>query len=263
MTWSADLDFGTWPVTRGNQAIQKRATSFFLSIVMLCMPGLCRADDYTPTAADLSAAQLLVQARGALADLELPAAALAAVDREVAFNTALQALTALYQLHGCEWALPALLDLRQQADCPDSHSGWSIDGRVELLLQRLELRSPEFANYTLWLCTLSSNTPQVLDGPQLAPLLVLKVDGGEQRAEPLSPAHALWPKLENLAGTFEPQGAPVPGAALSFKQIFAVPNLGPEDISRVELAWGSYVIEVPYFENAAAVSGSGALTGAP
>jgi hypothetical protein len=75
------------------------------------------AATYQPSAADLSAASLLATAREALARLDeiaplpgapaLPAASQAeinAVDRDVLFSTALTALTALYQLHGCRWA---------------------------------------------------------------------------------------------------------------------------------------------------------------
>ncbi len=207
------------------------------------------AGSYTPSAADFNTASLLVQARSAIARLDGRDGELEAVDREAAFNTALEALTGLYQLHGCEWALEPLLELRRRPDCTEMHVGWSVDGRVALSIQRLELSNPAYDDYTILLCTLSSNSALVLEGPLQAPLEVTLLDGSKVDAQPLDRQHPLWSHLQRLETTFVPQGPLQPRAGLSFKQIIALPKLRPAAVSRVESAWGEYRITVPFPEN--------------
>ncbi|MCC7479245.1 hypothetical protein IT575_12410 [bacterium] len=207
---------------------------------------------YQPSPADQSCAQLLVQARSALERLDGRDGELEAVDRETAFNTALEALSGLHQLHGCEWALEPLLKLRGRPDCPEMHLGWSQDGRISLMLQRLELKNPAYENYTIFLCVLGSNSALSLEGPLREPLAVFLQDGSKVLAEPLSAEHPLYGNLRRLESTFVPQGPLLPMGGLSFKQIIALPDLKPAQISRVESAWGEYRITVPYPENGGA-----------
>lgn len=209
---------------------------------------------YAPQAVENSAAAMLVSARSALRDVETPPADQTDADREVAFNSAIAALTGLYELHGCEWALPKLVDLRSRADCPDTHIGWSADGRISLMLQPLDLRNPAYDQYTIYMCTLSGNSAIRFPESSASLMHIELLDGTALEGEELNPEHALWKNLSRLAGTFQPQGELAPRLALVFKQIIAVPNLASERIARVELRWGKYQITVPYFENAQAAN---------
>jgi hypothetical protein len=204
------------------------------------------ATSYGPQAAEYSLLTLLSSARIALRELELLPDA---NERRLRCSTAITALSGLYQLHGCAWAKPLLKEVYTHPDCPDLHIGFSADGRSSLRLEPLELRNPAFADYTIYLCTLQGNTALDLLGLEQGMMAVSLLDGSELTAQPLGPAHELWPHLERLAHTFEAPDALPSGAGIAFKQIFAVENLCRERISTVSLVWGNYRFVVPYYEN--------------
>jgi hypothetical protein len=223
-----------------------------LLAVLMCAAGIllataARAQDggYAPSPADLSASALLTTARGALAALD---GELAAVDRAAQFNAALTALTGLYQLHGCQWALPQLRTLLARPDATGLHCGYSADGRVLLYVQPLDLQNPAFADYTVLLCTLESHSALELAGVTASPLTLTLADGATLQAEPLTPAHPLYNRLDKLADTFTPPSALPSGTGIAFKQLLALPRPGTSAVSAVLLSWGCYEMEVPYFE---------------
>jgi hypothetical protein len=213
---------------------------------LLAAPARAAQQAYLPTAADAAALAWLSSARGALARLD---AQQNEIDRQVAHDTVVSALTALYQQHGCQWALRPLLATLKRPDSTGMHTGCSSDGRVVLRVEALALRNPVYDKYTLMLCTLESNTSLELDG-QPAGLLILRYAGGRQlSAEPLTAEHPLAGALAGLEGTFDPPLNLPSGAGISFKQVFAVPRTSTKPIAAVRLQWGRYTIEVPYYEN--------------
>jgi hypothetical protein len=227
------------------------------------------ASTYEPSVADLSAAGLLATARDALLRLDevapLPGAETAAsasagaaedpkasindVDRDALFGTAIAALTALYQLHGCRWALAPLRELYQRPGCPPMHLGYSADGRVLLRVEPLQLRKPVFADYTVLLCTLESNTALHLQQNSAALLRVMLLDGSVIEAQALTTSHPLYGDLSRLADTFAPPPELPSGAQIAFKQLFDTPGVTNLPISAVLLSWGGCEINVTFYEN--------------
>lgn len=207
---------------------------------------------YVPSVADTSAAALLASARDALTLLGSKAAT---QERDIAYAQAVTALSGLYQLHGCQWALPPLKRLLGAPDCPDVHVGYSRDGRLLLRVEALPVHNPAFAGYAVYLCTLESQTSLDLDatGPQG---LSIKLRGGRSvAAEQITPQHPLWGRVGPIAGTFAPVDAMPSGGGRAFKQAFALPGAEPGEafpharIATVSLHWGRYVIDLPYYEN--------------
>ena len=207
---------------------------------------------YVPSVADTSAAALLASARDALT---LLAGETEKQTRDIAYAQAVTALTGLYQLHGCQWALPPLKRVLRAADCPDVHVGYSRDGRLLLRVEALPVRSQAFAGYAVYLCTLESHTALDLSAASTQGLCIKLRGGRSAFAEQLAPEHPLWKKAGPIAGTFAPVDEVASGAARAFKQVFAVPGAEPGGglprarIAAVSLHWGEYDIDVPYYEN--------------
>lgn len=206
---------------------------------------------FAPQAAEASAAEMLSSARYALAELELEQGEL---HRRIAFSQAITALTGLYQLHGCSWALPRLIELYARPGCPDLHVGYSADGRLLLRVEKLELRNPAFREYAIYLCTFESNSALDLTA-EFADLLRFEIaDIFFQQAQRVQEGHPLWPQLKRLAGNFEPVPVVYSGTGTSFKQVFALDSSLPGVdspsgmVSAVSLDWGSYTIEIPFYE---------------
>jgi hypothetical protein len=215
--------------------------------VLLAAPAMAADQAYLPAAADEAALAWLSSARGALARLDDTKQN--EVDRQVAHDTAVSALTALYQLSGCRWARAPLLATLKRPDTTGMHCGYSADGRVLLRLEPLELHNPVYAQYTIMLCTLESNTSQNLDGAPAGMLRLRYGDGTELSAEPLTPEHPLAASLAGLQGTFDPPVMLPSGVGISFKQVLAAARTSTKPVSAVRLQWGRYTIEVPYYEN--------------
>jgi len=203
---------------------------------------------YQPGPAEYSAAALLGSARVALSELAVQTDA---GERRLRCSAAISALTGLYQLHGCEWARPALRSVYHHPECPDLHLGYTRDGRVCLRLEPLELRNPVFEQYTVYLCTLESNTALDLSAADSGPLILELRDGTQVSAQSLAPEHELWPHLDRLAHTFQAPAELPSSSGIAYKQLFAVPQLSRERISAVSLLWGAYEFELPYYENEA------------
>jgi hypothetical protein len=205
-----------------------------------------RGEVYSLGLSECSAMSLtgsVTSARCALAELEDP------VERRTQFSQVITGLIGLYQLHGCEWALPALQQVYAFPDSPDLHFGYSTDGRLGLRLEPMQLRNPAFTDYTLLLCTLSSLSALDVTAIVSNPITIRLLDGTEVEAQHLTPEHELWRELGRLASTFEPPVALPAGAAIAFKQVLAVPGLSSGGIAEVSLEWGRYTITVPYYEN--------------
>jgi len=202
---------------------------------------------FIPGVAELSAVTLLASVHMALQELqELESP----TERRLRCSTAIAALTGLYQLHGCTWALPVLRSVYQHPDCPPMHMGYSMDGRLSLRIEPMELFNPAFDQYVVFLCTFESNTSLNLTGGSSGLLNIELSDGTLFDAQPLTPDHQLWEQLSNLAPTFAPANALPSGAGSAFKQLFAAKVMADADIQAVSLDWGAYALRVPYLEHA-------------
>ena len=213
-------------------------------------PAIANADtssSYVPSAADISAASLLVAAQLALFDLQRETSPM---ERQLRCSGAIAALTGLYQLHGCAWALPVLREVYQHPDCPPMHMGYSLDGRFSLRVEPMELLNPAFAEYTFFLCTFESNTSCELTSGSSGQLVVELGDGTKIEAQHLTPDHQLWEHLSSLAPTFAPADTLPSGAGSAFKQLFAAKDIADADIQAVSLDWGAYALRVPFLEHA-------------
>jgi len=199
---------------------------------------------FAPSISDLSVLSLLTTARQSLANLD---SATTKVDRDSALDAAIEALTSLYQLHGCAWALPQLRELYLRPDAPALYIGYSADGRLRVRCQILDLRNPAFEDYTMFLVTLESNTSKSLREDGKWQPLKVTAEGQALMADVVSPAHPLWPSIENLAATFEPPGQLPSGIGTSYKQVFAV-KIASEQISKLAFGWGAYDIAIPIGE---------------
>lgn len=212
--------------------------------------GLAQSTDerWQPGLHEWSSMALLAGAQDALAQLENEQTQF---QRRIYLTGALSSLSALYQLHGLEWALARLLPLYEDPDCPEIHFGYSGDGRLRLTVEPLELKNPAFSEYTVLLVTLESNTGKEIRAASFGSLEVKLPGGITIIPEQLSPGHELWERVKQLADTFEPPPFIYPGAATAFKQVFALKDLGSKRVLAVSLEWDGYTIGVPYYENQA------------
>jgi hypothetical protein len=198
---------------------------------------------YVPAAADLA---MLGALAGAREGLSLLVEAQTKQQRDIAYATAIDNLTALYQLHGLAWAKEKLDWLYVQPDCPALLTGYSADGRFYLRLQTLELRNPAFADYTVLLCQLASNSAQDLSVGEPRLLALELANGTCLPAEELNPLHPLWSKLSAVGGTFQVLSEVPSGFTPSFKQIFRVPGLSINGLAAVRFAWGPYTVTIDH-----------------
>ncbi len=196
-----------------------------------------------PALADAEALGCLMVARNSLAEYPLQTTDL---ERRIRLSSAIEALTALDQLYGCEWARPVLEEVRGYPDCPALIIGFSRDGRVMLRVEELELQNPAFTGDLVCLCTLESRSALNLGGDTAAALGLTLADGTVLEALPVDEAHPRWEQLENLAGSFHPPAQLLSGAGMSFKQYFLI-SVSFESISAVSLVWGDYGIIQPNY----------------
>lgn len=223
-----------------------------LLALLIIAATLAAADDgaepgFIPGVAELSTASFMASVHLALQELqelENP------TERRLRCSIAIAALTGLYQLHGCTWALPVLREVYQHPDCPPMHIGYSLDGRLSLRIEPMELFNPAFDDYTVFLCTFESNTSIALTSENNGLLTIELSDGTLFEAQPLTPDHQLWEQLSSLAPTFAPADALPSGASIAFKQLFAAKDMAVADIQAVSLDWGAYGLRVPYLEHA-------------
>lgn len=227
-----------------------RRLSHSLLLALIVMLGAASAaaqqQDALALAPAFSVAQLLAAAQSSLAALEQE------VDqqtRDIQYRAALASLTGLLQLHGCRWAQTKLDEITSQPDFPATYYGIAADGRLAVMIDRLELRNEALAKYTVYLCTLESLTAQQLKHDPAAPagLQCRLRQGGTLTAEVLTPDHELWPQIGQLAPTFDPPAELVPGSAVSFKQAFVLPAGHATDLAALELTWGAYALKLPVY----------------
>ena len=211
-----------------------------LLFALLATAPLLASENYSPSVADLSASVQLASAQNALEQLS---GELEPSQRQTMYGLAITSLTALYQLHGCAWALAPLTNLYAQPDCPELFYGYSRDGRVALRVERLLLQNPAFANHRVYLCQLQSNSALSFTEP-LQPSVVFHQPSGVLHAELLDATHPLWPNLDKLAHTFVPPPLLHSGAASAFKQLYALPSTGEVELSKVTFNWSDYSFEI-------------------
>src|SRR5436190_2157962 len=116
--------------------------------------------------------------------------------------------------------------LADQSPAPSDATSVANANTVALLSEVREalhkLDNPPFAQYTILLCTLQSETAQDLREDAPAALLLTRPDGAQLRGEPVTPQHPLWTQLRKLAPQFAPPDALPSGAGIAFKQLYAV-----------------------------------------
>lgn len=196
------------------------------------------------SSSDLFAIQSLIIARGALTGI---AEGSEGIQRDVHFRDAITSLTALYQLAGCQWAENALLDVLSEQDAPKLRAGYSRDGRILAMVEPLDLKNEAFADYTIFLVSLDSNSGQILEG-QLDSTLTCELTNGQTvKAHGLDETHPLWEKLSRSAHTFKPAGSLYPLSGFTFKQVYLASEIPFGSISSVSLLWGQYKLVVPYY----------------
>jgi hypothetical protein len=239
--------------------MQRSAFSLLLWLALAGLAGPARALDpqtqaAAPAAAELAAANtatLLSSAREALGKLAQPPAGDGPGQPRIYFSAAAESLTALYQLHGCNWAVPELHRLYARADAPPLALGFSPDGRVLLRVEPLELKNPVFDGYTVLLCTFNSETARdIRDGGAGAVLLRLP-DGSALSAQAVQAGHPLWPHLDKQARQFQPLRSLPSGAGIVFKQLYAIPRRDLRfNACAVSLDWGGYHFVLPRWTGA-------------
>ena len=199
------------------------------------------AADFIPDAADAAMLGSLAVAREGL---ELLGQAETEQERRIAFFTAIDGLTALYQLHGLQWAKEKLDWLYAQPDCPWLITGYSADGRIYLRVQDLEVQNPAFDGYTIVLCQFASHSALDISADSAGALECELAGGTRLDADWLTVTHPLWPNLAWGEETFQAPASVPSGFSPSYKQIFAVPGLSIQDVSAVRLEWGAYQFEL-------------------
>ena len=234
-----------------NMGKMPKCCTVWAVVLALCMnPATSFAeptrDGWQPGLHDMSSMALLAGAQDAFSQLELEQTPF---QRTIYLTSALSSLSALYQLHGFEWAMERLLPLYSDPDCPDIHFGYSADGRVRLTVEPMELRNPAFNEFTVMMVTIESNCGDILTAESFGPLKVELTDGLAISPDQLSPGHELWERIERLADTFYPPPVIHPGNSTAFKQVFAVQGLSSEQVLAVSLEWDGYFISVPYYDN--------------
>src|SRR5438552_6163 len=200
------------------------AACFLLPAV--CCLLLCSAA-HVPTAAALANADtvaLLSAARDALHKLDFPPADDGPGQPRIYFDAAASSLTALLQVHGCQWAAPELRQLYARKDAPPLRLGYSADGRIELRAEPLDLKNPAFAQYSVVLVTLTSHTARTLKDAGQASLALALPEGKAIPAPRIGPQHPLWKHLQRIAPTFATPALVPSGTGVAFKQLYAIPR---------------------------------------
>jgi hypothetical protein len=213
-----------------------------LVAALLCLTTQAAAQDYSGGLPELSAQVQLVTAQNAMNQLAVEADP---TRRRQNYSLAITSLTALYQLHGCEWAL-ALLELIYAAeDCPQMYYGFSLDGRIALRVEELVLFNPIYEGRAVFLCQLESNSALTFSGSGEQRLQFVLADGSVMQPEELSAEHVLCEQLDSLAHTFLPPASLASGAATAFKQLYVLPEKSAGAVSTVRFNWSEYSFELP------------------
>jgi hypothetical protein len=240
-------------------------TACWLLVSAGLVPAAAGADEPVPAAtppavelANANTVALLAEARDALARLDSPPPGDEPGQAKIYFDTAADCLTALYQLHGCAWAGPALQRLYARPAAPQLRLGHSPDGRVLLRVEPLELTNPAFAGYTVLLCSFGSQTARDVRDTQRLALALRLPDGTPLLAEAVDEQHPLWDQLQRVALQYAPPPDLPSGAGISWKQLYAIPqqDLALNDCA-LSLDWGGYHFELPRWTGLEGGAGDG------
>lgn len=194
---------------------------------------------------------LLAGAREALFKLDNPPAGDGPGQPKIYFDTAVDGLTTLDQLHGCQWAAPELRKLYARPDAPPLRLGFSPDGRVLLRIEPLVLKNPAFDNYTVLLCTFGSQTGHGVTDPPGGTLELALPAGTTLRADEVTEAHPLWEQLRHAAGQYGPPEFLPSGGGLAWKQLYSLPLARlPLNHCTLSLDWGGYHFDLPRWVDA-------------
>lgn len=227
--------------------------SLVLALALL-LPAAAADAAGSPTAIELANANtvaLLAAAREARDKLDNPPPGDDPGQAKIYFDTAVDCFNALYQLHGCEWAVPELRGLYARPDAPPLRLGFSPDGRVLLRVEPLDLLSPVYADYTVLLCSFGSQTSREYREAAQGDLQVTLPDGTPLALEQLDPAHPLWPSLERMALQYAAPGELPSGAGVAWKQLYAVPRSALDlNACGLSLDWGGYRFDLPRWTGA-------------
>jgi len=227
-----------------------------ICLLLLALPAPVRAQDggsaTTPLSeADAYAVQLIAGLRSAYAGIERERSSGDELGLRIQFDLAIQELTGLSQMFGCDWAQQRLREIYRDPDCPDLHLGYSGNRRLLLRVEPMELKNPAFVEYSFYLCTLESLHQYKISTQRRAAMRIELQDGSVLAAEAIAPGHPLWEHLKKQAGSYMPPDTLFSGQNLVFKQVYAVKALGREAISAVSLDWDDYQIRLIWFENEA------------
>jgi hypothetical protein len=245
-----------------------KAVSTFCVLLGLLIPAAA-ADSAASTVpapvtelSNADTAALLAQARDALAKLEAPPAGDGPEQPKIYFDTAADCFTSLLQLHGCEWAAAELRTLYARPDAPQLRIGNSPDGRVQLRVEPLELQNPVFNDYTVLLCTFTSQTARDVVHETSAQLELTLPDGTWAGPHLITPEHPLWAHLKRLSGQFSAPPALPSGSAVAFKQAYAIPRARlPLNTCELSLEWGGYRFDLPRWVETPAGADNGKVPG--
>lgn len=178
--------------------------------------------------------------------------AIAATDRsegdmEASLSAAIDAWTILWRSYGYQPAARKVRELSVLSPGINRHAGFTQNLAVETDGTVMELKNPAYANYTMFLFRIVNRNYDVLPlaGTEVK---VLDTGGKWWQAEKLSEAHPLWQNVRRLASTFEPEDRALPGRVVSFKKVYASPNLTKGKIRLILLKAGEVEVEIPYLE---------------
>ncbi len=178
--------------------------------------------------------------------------AIAATDRsegdmEASLSAAIDAWTILWRSYGYQPAARKVRELSVLSPGINRHAGFTGGLNVEADATVMELKNPAYANYTMFLFRIVNRNYEVLP-LAFTEVSVLDTAGKWWRAEKLTETHPLWQNVKRLAATFEPEERALPGRVVSFKKVYASPNLTKGKIRLILLKAGEVEVEIPYLE---------------
>ena len=170
------------------------------------------------------------------------------IDMESSLDAAIEAWTILWRSYGYSPAAEKIRQLAALAPGVRRNPGFTGDLSMEADATPMELKNPAFRDYTMYLFRVVNRHHETLemDG---AEVLILDSSGKWWRADELTAAHPLWRNVNRLADTYKADKPVFPGRTVTFKQVYASPNLTKGKIRLILLVAGARTVEIPYLEN--------------
>lgn len=170
------------------------------------------------------------------------------VDMESSLDAAIESWAILWRVYGYAPAAEKIRELSALNGGANRHAGFTQDFSIEADATVMELKNPDYKNYTMFLLRIVNRhyDALALNGTEV---LVLDTGGKWWRAEKLSESHPLWENVKRLASTFAPLDTGLPARVVSFKQVYATPNLTKGKIRLILLKAGEVEVEIPYLES--------------